>query len=471
MNMKAFWWMTIVLSVVVIGCSIGLDAIDSGPPGDDGDPGATVDIDTFTADDTGPPAMVFHGCDGPVDLDAVPQRQFIVAPYLILPKPEGITVRWEAMDDGPAYLLWGREGAFTDCTCAPPPTRMTVISDDIEEEHQNHDGWIYSVTLTGLDAWTRYDYTLVGAMVPTADAENAFMMEVEWEDFGTAHFKTAPHTDQDFEMLAFGDNQPFTLFQEFVVMGMLGVGGDMVLHTGDIVHNGWFEQYRYHYMMVQTPLFRLVPHLHTSGNHEQEGGAIPFDAYFPVPGGDPVTVFDAEVSPGPRSGYMDYGNARYFIMDSERSMNEGSDQLVWLDEMLNRTVHKHPQTKWLFAAWHRPTYSQADNIWGEEPRKALHEVMKRWRVDVVFNGHVHVYERFVQDDVVYIVTGGGGAGLNPDLDSGTIYPDDNKVAADLSYHFVKGKIGGNSAEFQAIRGEDGSTIETFTISAKDRSDL
>jgi len=87
-------------------------------------------------------------------------------------------------------------------------------------------------------------------------------------------------------------------------MGMLGVGGDMVLHTGDIVHNGWFEQYRYHYMMVQTPLFRLVPHLHTSGNHEQEGGAIPFDAYFPVPGGDPVTVFDAEAFPHSLPSHM-----------------------------------------------------------------------------------------------------------------------------------------------------------------------
>ncbi len=477
MNARVFRCLGVILLVAWTGCSKGAGVEDPGPavtdqgPADTGDLGDAEDAGADAAEGSGPPEMVFHGCDGPVDLDAVPERKFIVAPYLIHPKTDGITVRWEAVDDGPAYLLWGRDGRLTNCTCAPKPTRTTPIPDPGDDPFDEQNAWTYSVTLTGLEPWTRYDYTLVGALVPTPNATNAFRMEAEWEPFGTAHFRTAPPPGQEYVLLVYGDNQPFTLNQELLTKRMIGLDGDLLLHTGDLVHNGLFVQYRYHYLMVESPLARLVAHLHVSGNHEGHGQVIPFDAYFPVPGGDAVATGRGQVSPGPRTGYLDYGNARFFVMDSERPMDKGSDQLAWLDAMLARTVRESPGTTWLFVSWHRPTYSQADDIWSEEERVALHEVMKRWRVDIVFNGHVHAYERFVQDDVVYVVTGGGGALLNPSLAEGTVYPDDNKVAADLSYHFLRGVVGENRADFEAVRAEDGSPIEAFTVKAKDRSGL
>ncbi|NOZ01950.1 MAG: hypothetical protein GXP54_08700, partial [Deltaproteobacteria bacterium] len=91
--MKSFSWTAMFLLAALAGCSSGsegvntddsgpvidaVDIIDSGNP-DSGKP------DTMAADESSPPAITFHGCDGPVDLDAVPKRQFIVAPYLILP--------------------------------------------------------------------------------------------------------------------------------------------------------------------------------------------------------------------------------------------------------------------------------------------------------------------------------------------------------------------------------------------------
>jgi hypothetical protein len=49
----------------------------------------------------------FHNCREPVDLSKVPKNQFVVAPYLILPKTDGITIQFESLKNVPAYILWG----------------------------------------------------------------------------------------------------------------------------------------------------------------------------------------------------------------------------------------------------------------------------------------------------------------------------------------------------------------------------
>jgi len=443
------------------------------------DTGSDVIMDSETghdaSKDVATPIKItkFHNCAKAVDLDSVPVRKFIVAPYLILPKQDGITIQWEAMDKGPAYLLWGKDGKITDCTCAPAPKRIEIVSDDVTTPD---DGWLYSVTLTGLGTHTRYDYTLAGAKVP-ADAPLASLNhKPKWLEFETAHFLTAPKPGTDFDLVVYGDNQPFAMTLKPAIDQILKHSPDLVLHVGDIVHEGTIEEYRYNYFMTASPLMRNVAHLHIAGNHEGHGLKLPFDAFFPVPHRDPVMVEGSEVSPGPRTGYFDYGNARFFVLDSEREMGEGSDQLKWLNAMLEKTVKNHPEITWLFASWHRPTYTEGNRVF-IGPREALQKVMKHWKVDIVWNGHNHLYEHFLQDEVVYIVTGGGGALLNGDVNGGTTYPDDNRIAAESAFHIIHGTVGKTEATFQAIRAADdrfgkaGTVIDTFTIHAKDRSSL
>ncbi len=432
--------------------------------------------DAVDATNDAPPAFEitrFHGCNGPVDLKSVPVRNFIIAPYLILPKTNGITIQWEAMDDGPAYLLWGKKGHLTDCTCAPKPRRIPIDSTDVTTPD---DGWLYSVTLTGLQPYTTYDYTLANARVPKANPKNSISRDAEWVAFGMAHFTTAPLPGKPFNLVVYGDNQPFALELKPVIDQIMKTDVDLVLHVGDIVHDGTIEEFRYDYFMAASPFTRNVPHLYIAGNHEGHGLKLPFDSFFPVPNRKPVMVDGEQVSPGPRTGYFDYGNVRFFLLDSERDMGEGSDQLKWLNAMLEETVKKHPEITWIFASWHRPTFTEAGRVF-IGPREALHKVMKHWKVDVVWNGHNHLYEHFLQDGVVYIVTGGGGALLNLDVNGGTTYPEDNRIAAEGVYHFVHGTIGKTKAVFQAIRAADskkgkaGTVIDTFTIYAKDRSSL
>ncbi|MBW2699521.1 MAG: metallophosphoesterase family protein [Deltaproteobacteria bacterium] len=421
----------------------------------------------FACSDSEEQGLRFEGCDGPVVIDEIAERQYSMAPYLINPTTEGVTIQWESMDDAPSYLLWGPEGAYDTCTCVPPPIRIPLISDEILEEH---DGWLYSVTLSGLKPYTRYQYTLPGAQVPIPDAIGVYLGEQpEWADFGEQSFITAPEPGQDFSMIIFGDNQPLAHTHELVVNTMLLHPADVVVHMGDIVHNGQASQFRDVYVSMASPVLRRMPHFHIAGNHEGHGDVIPFDTLFPMPPGEAVIIDGTPLDPGPRVGIFDYGDARIFVLDSEREMGEGSAQLAWLDAQLENTVTEHPEFIWLFASWHRPTFSWSTSLM-DGPRDALHEVLLRWKVDAVLNGHNHCYERFIQDGITYLVTGGGGAGLSA-IDAIDPVPGENREGAALAFHIVHGEFTSAKASFRVIGAEDDAEIDTFELLVQDRSDL
>ena len=50
-------------------------------------------------------------------------------------------------------------------------------------------------------------------------------------------------------------------------------------------------------------------------------------------------------------------------------------------------------------------------------------------------------------------------------------PGDNRVAAEMTFHIVHGEIEADQAVFRAIRVEDDTEIDEFTINAQDRSGL
>ncbi|KAJ0112461.1 hypothetical protein Patl1_01583 [Pistacia atlantica] len=93
-----------------------------------------------------------------------------------------------------------------------------------------------------------------------------------------------------------------------------------------------------------------------------------------------------------------------------------SDQFKWLERDLanfDRSI-----TPWLVAAWHPPWYSSyiAHYREAECMRVEMEELLYSYGVDIVFNGHVHAYERsnrvynYTLDPCgpVYITVGDGG---------------------------------------------------------------
>jgi hypothetical protein len=109
------------------------------------------------------------------------------------------------------------------------------------------------------------------------------------------------------------------------------------------------------------------------------------------------------------SGYYDYfgelaglrgqgyyaftaGSWRIVALNSEIPMSPGSAQIQWLRTELSST--RLPCT---LAYWHRPLFSSGPNGNNADTRD-LWKTLVEFDVDVVLNGHDHLYERFDPQD-------------------------------------------------------------------------
>lgn len=115
------------------------------------------------------------------------------------------------------------------------------------------------------------------------------------------------------------------------------------------------------------------------GNHDYDTpGAAGYFAYF-----------DALAGP-PGDGYYAFSSGGWHILslNSNVSMAPGSAQYLWLENELRRS------TRCALAYWHHPLFSSGVN--GDNPNtKPLWDLLYAAGVDVVLNGHDHVYERFL----------------------------------------------------------------------------
>ena len=131
------------------------------------------------------------------------------------------------------------------------------------------------------------------------------------------------------------------------------------------------------------------------GNHDwySQSGAQPYLDYFPA-------------LPGNRR-YYDYaiGNIHFFALDSEVQEPDGIDatsvQAAWLQAGLAAS-----KECFNIVYFHHPPYSSGDPTF-VEPR--MRWPFAAWGVDLVLDGHEHVYERIELGGMTYVTDGLGGA--------------------------------------------------------------
>ena len=142
------------------------------------------------------------------------------------------------------------------------------------------------------------------------------------------------------------------------------------------------------------------------GNHDYESGG---SAYF--------DYFGSNAGP-PGLGYYSYsiGSWRVLSLNSEAPSDPGSPQGEWL-----RNELATDRSACTLAYWHRPLFSSGkigDNVDMRELWRTLYAA----NVDVVINGHDHLYERFAPQDpdgrpdsvrgIREFIVGTGGAPLS-----------------------------------------------------------
>jgi hypothetical protein len=145
-------------------------------------------------------------------------------------------------------------------------------------------------------------------------------------------------------------------------------------------------------------------------------------------------------------------------LDSNSSLMAGSEQMGWIRAQLARL----PGTvRFVFFNLHHPpvvdVQENGDASHNGRPNEhALAEFLARApeksRVRfIVAAGHIHNYERFLQDDIVYLVSGGGGADPRPIVRGpADLYQD----SAFPNYHYVRFVLEGENLTATMVRVAD-----------------
>src|SRR4051812_22501012 len=137
---------------------------------------------------------------------------------------------------------------------------------------------------------------------------------------------------------------------------------------------------------------------------------------------------------------FDEGNARFVVLNSNHPADP--EQTKWLDG-----VYNDAGTKWRIAFFHHPLYSSGQHsAEGRDViRPALEPALVRNKVNVVFTGHEHLYERIrPQKGIQHFVSGGGGRYLYK------VRPSEFDDVAESEHHFMIAEIAGDRLLYETI---------------------
>ncbi|KAJ0087370.1 hypothetical protein Patl1_09226 [Pistacia atlantica] len=150
------------------------------------------------------------------------------------------------------------------------------------------------------------------------------------------------------------------------------------------------------------------PWIWTAGNHELDfapdlGERKPFKPYtdrYHVP-------YEASLSTSPLWYSIKRASAYIIVMSSYSAFGKYTPQYKWLDQEFPRV--NRTETPWLIVLMHSPLYnSYVHHYMESETMRVMYEPwFVEYKVDVVFAGHVHAYERSERiSNIAYNITNG-----------------------------------------------------------------
>ena len=215
---------------------------------------------------------------------------------------------------------------------------------------------------------------------------------------------------------------------------------------GDVVYEyGLISEYREKFWPVYNaeepsasgaPLLRSVPFVAAPGNHDTETrdldkypDALAYYLFWDQPLNGPLgreggpfvppltgseanrqafTAAAGKAYPRMTNFSFDYGNAHWTIVDANPYVD-------WTDSELKNWVAADlaaaKDATWRFVAFHHPGFNSAREHYEQQHMRLLSPIFEAGKVDLVFNGHVHNYQRsyplrFVPDKQGTLLVGG-----------------------------------------------------------------
>ena len=351
-------------------------------------------------------------------------------PYLMWSDQGGVSVRWETTEPRIGRVEYG-------------PTEelgMTVTEESPRQVHE--------LRLTGLEPGTLNHYRISwgGSPLPTQT------------------FHTAPDLEDDrpFTFVVWGDNQngPEN-FREIVPL-MDAEGPQFAVSTGDCVQNGTRGEYREQLFEPLGSMADHVPFLIGAGNHERysDGGATLFDEYMSQPGDEHCF------------GWR-WGPIYFMFIDTELAIDPDSPQGQCIGAALSSeeatsasfraaVFHKPPRIEW----WFGGRLAFIEEMEAPWVREELEPYLESLDVDVVFNGHNHLYAYTPETDggITWVTTGGAGGFIDTDNFLWRVGDWPEIAVTRHEHHFLSVRVEGDAMTVTAIN-IDGQQIDQFTVTA------
>lgn len=344
-------------------------------------------------------------------------------PYIQRPTTSSITLIWETATPASCAIRYGLTPEM------PDEKRLAG-----QEKH-------HAAELMGLKANSAYHYRVF--------ADGAPIMP-------PGIFKTnKDESHADFSFAVLGDSGTGAEAQKSVAAQMLRAEPDFIIHTGDVIYPaGAAKDYDKKFFLPYKDLLSSVCIYPTMGNHDYRANAgRPYLDVFMLPANNPAK--------SERYYSFDYANAHFVCIDSVLPIGgiKEQEQFRWLKKDLAST-HK----PWKFVFAHYPPYSNSRHGSDMELRKRYSPLFEKYSVDMMFSGHDHNYQRTVPTNtsspdnkgVIYVVTGGGGAGLYE------VGRNEWTAFAQKTHHFVSVYIERDFLKLQAISHE-GEVFDELTL--------
>ncbi len=330
--------------------------------------------------------------------------------------------------------------------------------------------WVMSVPLSGLVPGALFDYRVL------LDRKPVF----------SARARARKAAGEPYRFAVVGDTGAGSAGERKIVNRISLAKPDFIFITGDIVYErGRATEYQEKYFPVYNadtaspetgaPLLRSTLTVAAPGNHDTAyrnlrtyPDGLAYFLYWSQPlNGPPLAAGspNSAILLGPEANHkaflagsgaayprmanfsFDYGSVHWTVLDSNPYVNWSDSELrAWVEQDLKSAQ----QAKWRFVAYHHPPFSSAQRHREAQQMRVLSDLLEKYKVDVVWSGHVHNYQRTYPlrftvkrgadgvlrdpdgrvdgdakidksydgktrtkpDGVIYVITGGGGAGLH-----------------------------------------------------------
>lgn len=235
----------------------------------------------------------------------------------------------------------------------------------------------HTLSLTGLEPGKKYCYRV-------GDAEKGW-----WSEAGV--ISTADGSD-DVTFLHVTDMQSQNAKQYECFRNVIDTAfrlypeTDFILSSGDQVDSGTNSKQWKWLLDVSSDLLMNTSFMPASGNHEDKGAAL--DKIFTLP-----NVPEQDTESGVFYSY-DYNNAHIMVLNSNDLNKDGGladAQISWLKKSVGDS-----NADWKFVVIHKAIYSNGSHFDDKDVkaiRKQLQRLMPELGIDIVFEGHDHVYLR------------------------------------------------------------------------------